>query len=80
MSIKIHIAAALVAATGAVLVLALLVYSQRARDRAENLSSDRQVLIFWHVDRDTAGIGSPATTLSANDSRIDLLRHHSSTL
>lgn len=80
MSIKIHIAAALVAATSAVLILALFVYSQRARDRSENLSSDRQVLTFWHVDRDLAGIGSTVTISSANDSRIDLLRHHSSTL
>ena len=62
MSIKVHIAVALVAATSALVILSLLVYAQNVRDQAENLSSDRQVLTFLEVTPDVAGVGSTATT------------------
>lgn len=50
MSIKVHIAAALVAATSALVILSLLVYAQSIRNQAENLSSDRQVVTFLDID------------------------------
>lgn len=61
MSIKVYIAAALVAATSALVILSLLVYAQSVRDQAENLSSARQVLTFLDVASDIAGVDSTAT-------------------
>jgi hypothetical protein len=61
MSIKIHIAVALLAATGAVLILSLLVIAQSAHDSAESLSSHRQALTFLHINPDTLRMAPPAT-------------------
>jgi hypothetical protein len=61
MSIKVHIVAALVAATSALVILAALVHAQSVRERTESLSSDRQVLTFLEVDPNVTGLGSTAT-------------------
>lgn len=50
MSIKIHIAVALISATSAVLILLLLVIAQNARSSTESLSYHRQALAFLDVD------------------------------
>jgi hypothetical protein len=47
MSIKIHIAVALIAAMSAVVILLLLVIAQNARSSAESLSSYRQSPPSW---------------------------------
>ena len=49
MSIKIHIAVALISAMSAVLILLLLVIAQSAQSSAESLSHHGQVLTFLDV-------------------------------
>ncbi|MBV9058096.1 MAG: hypothetical protein JOZ09_02915 [Pseudonocardiales bacterium] len=65
MSIKVHIAAALVTATSALVILSLLVYAQSVREQAQSLSSDRQVRTFLKVDPHVTGVGSTATMPTA---------------
>ena len=53
MSIKIHIAVALITATSAVLILSLLVIAQNAQSSAESQLSHRQVLAVLDVNTNT---------------------------